>query len=53
MESVQIRWPNGNVESLQDVGADYIYTVVEGKGIQDKRPLPPVSSGRATPSGAR
>src|SRR5258707_14778435 len=53
MESVQIRWPNGNVESFQDVGADYIYTIVEGKEIQDTRPLPPVSSGRATPSGAR
>jgi len=51
IESVQIRWPNGNVEALQDVGADYIYTVVEGKGIQDKRPLPPPSTGHAT-SGA-
>jgi hypothetical protein len=53
MESVQIRWPNGNVESFQDVAADYIYTVVEGKGIQDRKPLPPVSPGRGTPSGTR
>jgi hypothetical protein len=50
---VQIRWPNGNVEPLQDVVADYIYTVVEGKGIQDKKLLPPLSSGHATPSGSR
>jgi enediyne biosynthesis protein E4 len=41
MESVQIRWPNGNVETLQDVPDDYIYTVVEGKGIQERKPLPP------------
>jgi hypothetical protein len=32
MESVQIRWPNGNVEMLQDLPGDYIYTVVERKG---------------------
>jgi hypothetical protein len=52
MESVQIRWPNGNVESLQDVAADYIYTVVEGKGIQDRKPLPSLSPGRGS-GGAR
>jgi enediyne biosynthesis protein E4 len=44
MESVEIRWPNGDVESFQNVVADYIYTVVEGKGIQDKITLPPPSS---------
>jgi enediyne biosynthesis protein E4 len=44
MESVEIRWPNGNVELLQDVVGDYIYTVVEGKGIEDKKPLPPPSA---------
>jgi hypothetical protein len=53
MESVQVRWPNGNVESLQDVAGDYIYTVVEGKGIQEKKPLPALSPAHATPSGAR
>src|SRR5437016_9836055 len=40
MESVEIRWPNGNVEQLQDVAGDYMYTVVEGKGIQEKKALP-------------
>jgi hypothetical protein len=53
MESVQIRWPNGTVEPLQDVAGDYIYTLVEGKGIQDRKPLPPLSTGHGTPSGAR
>jgi hypothetical protein len=51
MESVEIRWPNGNVEPLQDVAADYIYTIVEGKGIQDKKPLPP--PGHGAPNDAR
>jgi hypothetical protein len=45
IESVQIRWPNGNVETLQDVAGDYIYTVVEGKGIQDKKALPSLPTG--------
>jgi hypothetical protein len=53
MESVEIRWPNGNVESLKDVAGDYIYSVVEGKGIQDRKPLPPLSPGRGSPNGAR
>jgi len=53
MESVQIRWPNGNVEPLRDVAGDYIYTVVEGKGIQDRKPLPSLSSGDHAPTGAR
>jgi hypothetical protein len=53
IESVQIRWPNGNVEPLQDVAGDYIYTIVEGKGIQDRKPLPPLSAGHGAPSSAR
>ncbi|HEY1265281.1 MAG TPA: CRTAC1 family protein, partial [Terriglobales bacterium] len=38
---VQIRWPNGDVEVLKDLAADYIYTLVEGQGIKGKIPLPP------------
>jgi hypothetical protein len=41
MESMEIRWPNGNVETLPNVAADAIYTIVEGQGIQEIRPLPP------------
>jgi hypothetical protein len=40
MGEVQVRWPNGTVQTLRDVPADYIYTVVEGQGIKDKVPLP-------------
>ena len=40
MDEVTIRWPNGSVESLQNVPADYLYTIVEGKGITEKIALP-------------
>jgi hypothetical protein len=40
MSDVTIRWPNGETESLHDVPADVIYTIVEGAGIQGKIPLP-------------
>ncbi len=40
MNEVSIRWPNGETEVLHDVPADFIYTVVEGSGIQGKVALP-------------
>jgi hypothetical protein len=40
MDEVEIRWPNGNVESLRDVPADFIYSVSEGGGIQGRTALP-------------
>jgi enediyne biosynthesis protein E4 len=40
MDEVTIRWPNGNTETLKDLPADFIYTVVEGQGVRDKTPLP-------------
>ena len=40
MSEVSIRWPNGETEVLRDVAADFIYTVVEGAGIQQKVALP-------------
>jgi hypothetical protein len=40
MSEVSIRWPNGETEILRDVAADFIYTVVEGAGIQRKVALP-------------
>ena len=33
MNEVEIRWPSGKVEVLRDVPADFIYTIVEGQGI--------------------
>ena len=40
MKEVSIRWPNGESETLHDVAADFIYTIVEGAGIQKKVALP-------------
>src|SRR5262249_33717771 len=40
VDSVQIRWPNGKVETVGDVPADFIYTVVEGEGIRERKYLP-------------
>jgi enediyne biosynthesis protein E4 len=51
IESVEIRWPNGTVETLQNLAADCIYTIVEGAGIRDTKPLPPLSP--PAPVGAR
>ena len=53
MDEVTIRWPNGESETLHDVPADFIYTVVEGKGIQDKTPLPPPDQKSNQASSAR
>ncbi len=42
MSEVSIRWPNGETETLRNVPADFIYTIVEGTGIQQKVGLPPL-----------
>src|SRR5512146_518163 len=34
IDSVQIRWPSGRMETLTNVAPDAIYTVVEGQGIR-------------------
>jgi hypothetical protein len=44
MSEVSIRWPNGETEILRDVAADFIYTILEGSGIQHKAPLPALSN---------
>jgi len=40
MDEVEIKWPSGKVDVLRDVPADFIYTIVEGEGIQKKTALP-------------
>jgi hypothetical protein len=34
IDLVEVRWPTGKTESLKDLPADKIYTIVEGQGIQ-------------------
>jgi hypothetical protein len=36
MNAVEIKWPSGKIETLQDLPADFMYTIVEGEGIQEK-----------------
>ncbi|MGH9498001.1 MAG: CRTAC1 family protein [Terriglobales bacterium] len=40
MDEVEIKWPSGKSETLRGVRADFIYTVLEGSGIQAKTALP-------------
>lgn len=40
IDSAEVRWPNGALETLHDLAADAIYTIVEGAGIRDTKPLP-------------
>jgi hypothetical protein len=40
MDEVEINWPSGKIEILRDVPADFIYTIKEGEGIQQKAALP-------------
>jgi hypothetical protein len=40
MSQVEIRWPNGKIDTLRDLPAGFIYTVVEGQGITNKNALP-------------
>ena len=39
IDTLQILWPGGKDETLKNVPADFIYTIVEGAGITDRRPL--------------
>ena len=39
MSSVEIQWPSGSKQVLNDVPADFIYTVMEDKGITQKVPF--------------
>jgi hypothetical protein len=50
MDEVTVRWPNGSVESLQNVPTDYIYTIVEGKGITEKIALPSPNAAAMPPA---
>jgi hypothetical protein len=51
MSEVKIRWPSGRVEAMNNIPADFVYTVVEGEGIKDKLALPSLQSS-STPSPA-
>jgi hypothetical protein len=53
MESVEVRWPNGNTENFENVSADAIYTIVEGQGIRESKRLPPPAGSQPAAVGSR
>jgi enediyne biosynthesis protein E4 len=34
MKTVEVYWPSGKTEGYQNLGADHVYTIVEGDGIK-------------------
>jgi hypothetical protein len=40
LDSVEIRWPDRQVETLRNLSADFIYTIVQGQGVTSKTALP-------------
>ena len=47
MREIDIAWPSGMNEVLHNLPADFLYTVVEGQGIQDKQALNSASQAKA------
>jgi hypothetical protein len=39
IDELTVRWPNGTLQILRDLPADFLYTLVEGKGIAQKAPF--------------
>ena len=39
MNTVELLWPNGKKEVIKDLPADFIYTIVEDSGVQQKTPF--------------
>jgi enediyne biosynthesis protein E4 len=40
LDSVEVRWPNGQTITLKAVAADRLYTITEGKGITSTAEFP-------------
>jgi len=43
IDSVEIRWPSGNVETLRSLAPDKFYAVLEGSGIVDRAKILPAA----------
>jgi len=41
IESLEIRWPSGKIETLKNLNADKIYSVLEGQGIVPEEKIRP------------
>jgi hypothetical protein len=49
VESVEIHWPSGKVETLKDLAADHYYAVLEGGGVVDRAKIVPAAKAAAKP----
>jgi enediyne biosynthesis protein E4 len=50
IDSVEIRWPSGKVETLKNLAADKFYSVLEGQGIVEAEKIrPPAKSAEGKP----
>ena len=43
IETVEIRWPSGKIETLKDLDADKFYSVLEGQGIVPREKILPTA----------
>jgi hypothetical protein len=44
IESVEIRWPSGKIETMKDLDADKFYSVLEGQGIVPREKILPIAA---------
>jgi len=44
IESVEIRWPSGKLETMKDVDVDKFYSVLEGQGIVPREKILPIGT---------
>jgi hypothetical protein len=50
IDSLEIRWPSGKVETFPDIAADQFYAIEEGRGIAPSKQMQPGKSKAAAPS---
>ena len=44
-DRLEIRWPGGVIDVIEDIESNHILTVVEGEGVRDRRPFEPEDAG--------
>jgi enediyne biosynthesis protein E4 len=49
IESVEIRWPSGKIETLKNLETDKFYSVLEGQGIVPAEKIRPATAATAKP----
>ena len=53
VDSVEIRWPSGKVETIKDLAADKFYAVLEGSGVVDHAKFEPTPDGNPLKNDAK